>query len=348
MNQAIDPAQEGIIRKIDPSQEGIIRKIQKLFNLANHAEGNEEAASAALIKAHELLAAHNLSLAVVQDTVVKGGIQNGEAVIEKREQVTIKRSAMYKWQRRLWSALAHTNYCFHWVHDVREGYGKEDYWGNRKPRWVKRHVILGKESNVVVVNLMGEYLCDTIERLCPYPQQERCSRSAISWKEGVADRLVERMQDRQREEEEDDVPPTSPGLLKIWKKNHMALALKDLRTREYEANYDAVLGAGAYKEKQEERKKAAAEAEEAEKRRIEALQNESPAEKKARERREEKARIKAEVESERNYRRQLKERLDDAARTDWRAYDNGKVAGERISLEAQVGGPDRPTKSLMG
>ena len=48
-------------------------------------------------------------------------------------------------------------------------------------------------------------------------------------------------------------------------------------------------------------------------------------------------------------RRQERERLDDAARTDWRAYDKGKKVGDGISLATQVGGSSsKPTAALEG
>jgi hypothetical protein len=340
---------------MDTKVESIIRRIQKLFNMANNAAGNEEQASSALAKAHELLMAHNLSLAVVQDTVVKGGVQNGTAVTEEvRKPVTIKRSAMYKWQRRMWGTLAHVNHCFHWVHDVKDGNHKSRWDdGYKTARWVKRHVILGRESNVIVVNLMGEYLCDTIERLCPYAPVDRLSRAAVSWREGVADRLTERLVDQQEQEEADNRPPCpeSPGLKKKWMAQYatMALALKDVRKTEYEANYDAVRGEGAYKKSQEARKVSAVEAERIQQERIEFLQNESPSDKRKREAEEERRRIRSNVEAERSYRRQERERLDDAARTDWRAYDKGKKVGDGISLTTQVGGSSsKPTPALEG
>jgi hypothetical protein len=333
--------------------EGIIRKIQKLFNLANNATGNEVQASAALAKAHELLMAHNLSLAVVQDTVVKGGVQNGTAVTEEaRKPITIKRSAMYKWQRRMWGTLAHVNHCFHWVHDVKDGNHKhKSRWddGYKTARWVKRHVILGRESNVIVVNLMGEYLCDTIERLCPYAPVDRLSRAAVSWREGVADRLTERLVDQQEQEELDTRPPCpeSPGLKKKWMAQYAtrALALKDVRKTEYEANYDALYGEGAYKKSQEACK---VEAERIQQERIEFLQNESPSDKRKREADEERRRIRSNVEAERSYRRQERERLDDAARTDWRAYDKGKKVGDGISLATQISSQKFATAALEG
>ena len=337
---------------IDESQHNIIRKIQKLFNLAQHKDGNETQAAAALDKAHKMLAEHNLSLSIVQDTVVDGGVQNGCAVQEeKREKTTVKRSAMYKWQRRLWYVLSETNYCFHWVRDVAEevGFLRRRHWwedaGTPKVRdtrtsYVKRHIVLGRESNVAVVTLMGEYICDTIERLCAeqYPKSEILSRSAISWREGVADRLIERLYEKAAQEEFDQTQDAEA--------NKYALALRDVRMKEYEKNYDAVLGAGAYQKKQQQEKEAAEARLKYEQMRIEMLQNESPEAKKRREVEEEKMRVCARVHRERNYRRQKKERVEDYCRTDWSAYDRGKEDGNRINLSSQVSKSKQPSKEL--
>lgn len=166
----------------------IIEKIKKLFAIGqrrhnNDGSSNEAEAAAAMAKAQDMLTKYNLDLRTVQDATAekKGAVEGG-----KRDQVQIKRSAMYYWQQKFWKAIAEANYCFHWVVDTQEPRG--DRW-----RRVKRHVILGSEVNVTVVQMMGEYLTQTMEDILPYPNNERLSRSAMSWREGCAERLIQRV-----------------------------------------------------------------------------------------------------------------------------------------------------------
>jgi Protein of unknown function (DUF2786) len=176
----------------------IIEKIKKLFAMANSAKNhdgssNEAEASAAMAKAQELLAKYNLDLHTVQDAATAAG---QISAVDKREEAKINRSAMYRWQQQFWKRIAEANYCFHWVSVVREEYSGKDSWGERvtKNRKVKRHVILGGEANVAAVIAMGEYLTEVMERELPYTNAERLSNAAVSWREGMAERLAERIE----------------------------------------------------------------------------------------------------------------------------------------------------------
>lgn len=97
--------------------DDIVRKIQLLLNLAARQEGNEAEAAAAMGKAQELLAKHNLDLATVQDKVVESGVNKTSADV-KRERVEAKRNATYEWSRRLVKAIAEANYCVYFCRDV--------------------------------------------------------------------------------------------------------------------------------------------------------------------------------------------------------------------------------------
>lgn len=211
---------------------GLIEKVKKLFAMAQRSKGNdgssnEAEASAAMAKAQELLAKYNLDIRAIQDSAKR---DEG-----KREKTKINRSAMYKWQQTFWKALCEANHCFHWVQEANEP-RKEG-----KSRWVKRHVILGSEANVTIVQMMGEYLTDTIEQLIPYPNTERLSKSAISWREGCAERLVERIQEKAERMKKEGV--------KVDGVQSTALAVRDMVQAEYAANYDSAYGKGAYARK---------------------------------------------------------------------------------------------------
>lgn len=307
------------------TDQTIIVRIQKLLSLANSS--NEAEAALAMARAQAMLAKHNLDFALVKDAYVEGG--TNPAPEEKREKTRIaKRSAKYVWQRALWKALSEANFCWYSTVEV-----YEQKWGRQTKVPVKRHMILGRESNVIAVRIMGEYLEDTLERTLPYPNGERHSRSAISWKRGAADRLCERVRaeaERRKKESDKNKP-----------KDSTALVLRDVYQREYEGNYDARYGAGSYQRQlaadaeweagKEQREKEAREAElKAEADWIIYLQNETPAQMRERMRqlaKEEKA-------EERSWRsKRYKIETDNL---DTEAYRSGVRAGEKINLSSQI------------
>lgn len=321
--------------------EDIIRKIQKLFSLAQSP--NEAEATLAMNRAQALLAQYNLDSAMVMGTVVAGGTV--APAPEKREKTRMNRSAQYEWQRMIWRVISEANFCFHSIIEVYEGKrGKAG--GSKRP--VKRHLILGRESNVIAVRMMGEYLEDTMERILPYPNHERLSRSALSWKAGCAQRLAERITeqaDARRQESDAAAGGT-------------ALVLRDVYRSEYEANYDTKFGAGAHQwmlDESEEYKAGAPErerlkkeaAEKAEREWLEYLQSETPQQKKRREREEAREEIRAQRASDRYSRSYWRERDEQAAKIDKTAYRAGSSAGSSIGLGTQVSDAKIRDKSRM-
>ena len=285
------------------TNDNIVRKIQKLLALGKRG-GTEAEASAAMDMVQELLVKYNLDLAVVEAAAVEGGTVQAK---EKREQTKLDRSAMYKWTQQLCRQIAEANFCFYWTQEVTERYGKADEYGFQKRRQVKRHVILGREANVVAVKMMYEYLADTLEALMPYPQTERLSRSAISWREGAAERLAERIRakaDQMRNPEKHGKTETkSTGLV-----------LRTLAQAEYRSNYDACCGEGAY--------------DKAMMRREEAKQEEKPltaAEK-----------AKQEKQNKKWWERYQREQQAAYDRRDHAAYRAGRVVGDAISLQDRL------------
>ncbi|MDE2100009.1 MAG: DUF2786 domain-containing protein [Patescibacteria group bacterium] len=305
--------------------DSIIQKIQKLFALAQ--SDNEAEAALATARAQELLAKYNLDLAMVKDTpAVKE---------EKRERTTIDRTAKFKWQKQLWQALAEANFCWYWLQEVRV---------DGKQRRVKRHVVLGRLSNVQVVRLMGEYLEDTMRRICPFstvakittgPAWARAGavqRRSQVWYAGCVETLVSRIREKADAMQEEQPSDTT------------AIALRDVIQREYEANYDALHGAGAYQRKQitdaDWEARRAKDIEEAERRWLEYLQNETPEEKAAREKRDAAERRRQERNWARRryswgrYSKARDKELEQAEDSDYRA---GASAGKDIGLDAQLG-----------
>lgn len=311
--------------------EFVIRKIQKLLELGHSS--NEAEANLAMARAQELLAKYNLDVAMVKETVVEGGTV--AAAPEKREKTKVSRSAQYAWQRQLWKTLAEANFCYHWITKVYEGKRGS---GKQSKVPVKRHMVLGRESNVLVVSMMGAYLEDTMERILPYPNSERMSRSALSWKAGCAERLCERINENAERMKRESVNASADST---------ALVLRDVFQREYTANYDACWGAGAWTRKQiadsqweagreERQQQAEAETLRKEKEWLLYLQNETPQQKKEREREDEKKRLREERANARWVNSYHKERARERAKVDGEAYDSGREHAESISLSTQV------------
>lgn len=270
---------------MEQTQQSIVDKIKKL--LALQSSPNEAEAALAASRVQELLIKYQLDLTVIREE---------ERSATKRERTTLKRSAMYEWQRSLWATIARANFCFHWI--------TEEYSG-RKGGKVKRHTILGSTVNAITVQMLGEYLCDAIERLLPYPNDLRLSRSAVSWRQGCAQRLEQRIHEQTITAQQQTMQ-SSTGT---------EVTVHSLYDREYIANYDALCGEGAYA-----RMMARRAAEDSENKPV---KEETEAEQRKRARR---------MESERNKRRAK------LARIDWEAYDQGAQAADSISLNKQVNG----------
>lgn len=339
-----------------PETEKVMRRIQRLLQIANRSTGNDGAsneaeATQAMAMAQKLLAAHNLEYALVNEANL--GTGTSVAKEEKREKVRISRSAQYRWQRELWKALAEANFCWHSVVEVYEGKRGTKSTTSKIP--VKRHMIIGRESNVMVVRMMGEYLEDTMERLITsvggFTNRERLGRSAISWKSGCAGRLVERIEEQAEQRKAEGDAGTGA------KVTGTGLVLRDVYQKEYAANYDVWFGTGAFNRRQiedaewkagAETREAArvAEREKAERDWLEYLQNESPAQKKAREREEAKERIQQAKANARAYRKWDNERWREASKVDREAFDQGNSAGHSISLDGQISEVGRKERAL--
>lgn len=318
---------------VDQPSEGIVRRIQKLLSLAKSGNNSQEEAASAMAMAQKMLARYNLDYHTVQAGA-------GSFAEERREKTQMAYSATYKWQRDLWNCVAEVNFCWHWTTKQR---GLNRFKANV---YAERHMLIGRESNLLSVRLMGEYLCDTMERILPYPNNERHSRSAHSWKEGLAHRLIERLREQY---EKSQKRPKAAGA-------STALTLFDVAAREHAANYDARHGKGAWERKEkadaeweagaaERAAQAAEEAAKEEREWLDYLQKETPDQKKKREREEEKDRLRAARASERLVRRWRNEDIREARKTDRSAYHAGCRAGDGINLSRQVS-PGTSQKNL--
>jgi len=141
---------------------------------------------------------------------------------------------MYKWQTQLAKYVAEANFCYHLV-QTKEAYIKPHYKLDKEDakregkklkavvtdeerselpsdermlyeyvpgryQTTKSNLFIGRKGNVVTAQMMYQYLTQTIEDLVPITNNaQRLSRSAMSWKDGCADRLCERLAIRRKD-----------------------------------------------------------------------------------------------------------------------------------------------------
>lgn len=179
------------------TMDKIVERIQKLLALGKNNRSEAEAA-AAMAKAQELLTQHNLDMASVE------GVAAGSAKREKAAQA----GGMYVYQRRLWRAVAQLNFCLHFRRQVWDPAARSRRSGFGVTK--NLHMIVGRTVNVRATIAMGEYLEGEIERLCRerlaafidggrvsgYHSRQFSSSWAVAYREGIADRIVIKLQER--------------------------------------------------------------------------------------------------------------------------------------------------------
>jgi len=182
-------------QELTPEAQAAIRKIEKLLALAGN-NPNEAEAAAAMAKVQELLAQYNLDMASV-----------GDAPADKSRGDVRLKGGLYKWQRSLWQSVAELNFCMYWA-TTEMDYTKQavykDVNGERRMgRKTFKHKVLGRKVNVVSTQIMAEYLEQAIERLVRdrlnQDHTQFFTRWAASYREGVAERLGEKLRQRRYE-----------------------------------------------------------------------------------------------------------------------------------------------------
>lgn len=160
--------------------EKLIERMKKLLALATNND-NEHQATAAMAKLQEMLEAHNLDMAIL-----------GKSGKGAQRSDTKKTGGLYGWQRRLWKEVAELNFCYYFS---LKGLTKGS---------VYEHRLVGSHANVVSTELMATYLQSTVERLAQtWAKGAGYSsvfvREAIAYREGMAERIGERLSARRRE-----------------------------------------------------------------------------------------------------------------------------------------------------
>lgn len=163
------------VNELSAEALAVIEKVKKLLALAEGNSNENEAASASA-KAMELLAAYNLNMTIIGSTAKgKQGARSD----------TKKKGGLYSWQRDLWKAVSELNFCMYWsIKGTARGSTYE-------------HRVLGSQANVISTEVMAEYLQHTVERLAQEWAKPRYRsvfvREAIAYREGMAYRLVQRL-----------------------------------------------------------------------------------------------------------------------------------------------------------
>lgn len=207
----------------------IIARIKKLLALAEN-NSNENEAAMASAKALELMESYNIDMAVLGKS---GKGRQGAPRKDNKE-----KGGLYGWQRDLWKEAAELNMCSYW-----------SIKGTQKGA-VYEHRILGSEVNVIATKILAEYLQGTVERLAKaYAKDMGYSscfvREAIAYREGMANRLTQRLRDKRRQRIEEEArkaredavrtkhPGAAPGT---------SVALVDVVQSEQDLNSDYTYG----------------------------------------------------------------------------------------------------------
>jgi len=225
--------------------ETIEAKIEKLLRVAD-GTANENESAVALQMAQKLADLHNLDIG----TIGKTGARKDETISK----------GLYQYQRTLYAAMAALNHCKAW----------QTKGTVRGSKYTIR--LLGSKVNVTTTRVICDYVEEVANRLVRDRFEPRAffSKDAHLFREGVIDRMVERIKVRRREEEaererqkrEQEARMRHPGAAT----ENAIVLISDVAREEERANYDYLNGEGAWDarearlaEQEERRRQAAAE-----------------------------------------------------------------------------------------
>lgn len=308
--------------------EAVEAKIEKLLRVADGA-ANENESAVALQMAQKLADAHNLDIG----TIGKTGARKDQKL----------NKGLYKYQRSLYSAMADLNHCRAWI---TKGLVKGSSYTIR---------LLGSKVNVTTTIVMCDYVEEVANRLVRerYPTNKYFSKEAHLFREGVIDRMVDRIKDRRREEEaerlrqkrEQEARARHPGAAT----ENAVVLISDVAEAEAKANYDYINGEGAWDRYQqrvresEERRRIAAE----EYRQWELANPEEVAKRQAEFERQQEQDRKRRERLERQAEKRRQERIDrfgydpqdyrgKPSKYDHDAYWEGNDAGSKVNIDQQI------------
>jgi hypothetical protein len=185
--------------ELSPGMLKVLKQIAALLDKTVERGCTEEEATAATAKAQELLTKYNLDASLVGQAHGQEG---------RREEQKI-RGGFYEYQQNLWRAVAELNFCLYWCQKawVKKSKMARDFDGTRYEKtWhqnEKRHRLVGRVVNVRATIAMATYLEGAVERLTRdrlgNDKTQFFSKWAMSYREGMVDRLCEKIAERQRQ-----------------------------------------------------------------------------------------------------------------------------------------------------
>lgn len=345
-------------QELSPEQVKVIGTIEKLLRLAGR-NSNEAEATQAYNKAQQLMSDWNLDQAAVEEN-------SGET---KRADEKLK-GGHFEYQRDLWRQVSLLNFCLYFsMTEIERTYKrvlkdpKRPYAGFKKvvakERRVRQHRVVGRVVNTRSTRVMAEYLEGAIDRIADEmlierfgeedAPKKRYSQWANSFREGMAERINEKIYDRRRDlmtaernaAEEAQRKATEAGLAGV--STSTALTIASFSQAEKEAN-DEFLDPGitarraAWKAEVAEKRARAAEIEADAQARYTRWAEANPVEAKLaadRQRRLEQQEAKREA---RNAARRTGRAYSagPSYKGDYSAYKAGHQAGERVSINQQA------------
>src|SRR6185369_337460 len=166
-------------RKTMEIEDRVIEKIKKFAAMADPKSGaSENEMQLAAMKMAQLLEEHNLEMHQVM-----GASGPAKRADQKRG------GGLYTWQRKLWKSVAEMNFCVYFTHKGLERGAKYE------------HRIVGSKGNVIATEVMAQYLQETIEKLGQTWAKAQgygsvFVKEAIAYRQGMADRLAEKLEAR--------------------------------------------------------------------------------------------------------------------------------------------------------
>lgn len=265
----------------------VIDKIDKLFKLAGKA-GTPAEAESALAKANELMEAHGLSMAAINE-----GSSTQKA--SKRTDQKLK-GGLYQFQRDMWEAVAKLNFCWYFHLYERDFDKVSPYWIKRyggkanvpeyrRGGFIFRHRLVGRAVNVAATISMCSYLEQAMERIVRERLGERnlakverrdsydiddyrrdmikedtlWGEWAVKFREGIADTVCEKLAERRRgliKAERQKMYEAQQARAESAGAGHStgtALTLGTLTEQEHAENFDFLHGEGEYAKMMAER-----------------------------------------------------------------------------------------------
>jgi hypothetical protein len=191
------------IVQLDDQQKKVLPRIQKLLKVYDHGQHSDNEhilreAEEALRMAQELLVAYNLSADLVGQ-----GDDNG--VREEQKLAGGARS----YERDLWRAVAKLNFVLYFTSGETKvtAYKRKRADGSmyidREEKYQHLHRLVGRKVNVVSTIAMARYLEEAIERLVeerigPDNARERWSKFNVTFREGAASAVTDKLYRRRQ------------------------------------------------------------------------------------------------------------------------------------------------------